>query len=129
MPQVSPQMASQESRLHVRYEPHGDALLEEPVRHGALLASLVLGQGRATPLFVEAHRAARRPVEVVGANLTAVDHAEHEPIRDRGPQFLHQVQRQGGPPRAERVQVAHLRVEANAFERSLAFGTEQRVAE
>ena len=103
--------------------------LSEPVGHCALLAPLVLRQGRTTALLVEAHGTARRLLEVVGANLTAVDHAEHEPVCDRGPQFLHQVQRQGGPPRAERVQVAHLGIEANAFERRFALGAEQRVAE
>ena len=113
----------------MRYQPYGDAFFEQPVGHHGLLAFLVCGQRCPAAFLVEADCATGCLIEVPGADLTAVDHPEHEPVGDRGTEFFHHVQCQRGPPGPEAVQVPHLRVEPDAFECRFAFGAQERVAE
>ena len=56
-----------------------------------------------------------------------VDERQHEAIRQRRAQLLHQIQRQRCAPRPVAVHKAHIRIQPDAFQRRRAVMRQQRI--
>ncbi len=93
-----------------------------------ILLSLLPRQDNRSPAgLVEIHRAPAEALEVALAEFLAIDQREGETVGEDRSHLLHQVQRQRGSPRSQRVQVSDLRIEPDPFQRGGAFRAKQRV--
>ena len=67
--------------------------------------------------------------EIVRRHLPAIDQREDEPVRQDGPELLHEVERQAGAARPVGVEQPDLRIEAVRLERRAAIMAEKGVEE
>jgi len=66
---------------------------------------------------------------MVGPNLLTIDERKDQAIREKRPEFLHQVQRQSRPPRTIDVQKTDARIEPGAGAPRRAIGQQQAINE
>jgi len=97
-------------------EPERRALAEKRV--APLVAFAFLPSGDHAPPRRVVHRdpTAVERAEAGGAQLTAIDQGEGQPIGKDGAKFFHDVECQSGPPRTVAVQVPDLGVEPLRFQ-------------
>ena len=95
----------------------------------SVLALLVRHQDLLAAFVIEQHGAIVVPPEVRRPDTSAVDQRERQPIGEKGPEFLDQVESKPRSPRSISVQTSHLEVEADTFERARLVVDKQRVKE
>ena len=79
-----------------------------------------------TPEQATASPLAAALFEIAGLKLPAVDQRQSQAIRQRGAEFLHEIQRQRGAARAVSVEKAALRIETAAFAGAADVGEEDQ---
>jgi hypothetical protein len=55
--------------------------------------------------------------ELPCAELAAVQQCQCDPVRQRSPELLHQIEREARPPRSVAMEEAHLRIETLGLQR------------
>ena len=91
------------------------------------LRSLKVFDNGAPGIFGQGDGAALVQRKVTRRELRAVDQRDNGAVGGHGPQLLHQVEGEAGPARAQRVQKADLRIEADRLTGAGALARQQRV--
>lgn len=126
---IAPQITRQDAGLDEGHLAQAQILVEQRVLQPLLLALLVGADDRFAAGLGELDRPPFPSPEVLGADLLSVDQRDGQAVGQPGPEFLHQIERQGRPVRPVGVQKADERVEAGGGQGGDAVVSDQGVEE
>ena len=87
------------------------------MRYGLLTPLLPGAQERPPPFIGEEYGAALLPVAVLAGEDPLIHAREHEAVRIDATQFLHEIEREAGPPGPRTVQEADIWIKPDALQR------------
>ena len=127
--QIAAEVASQNTGLDKWHLPDAQVLLQQWVLHGFLFPLLIGGDDEPASGIGELDGPALALPEVFRADLPPIDQRDRQSVGNPGAELLHEVERQGRPVRAFRVEEADERVEPDRGERRDAVVTHEGVEE
>ena len=126
---IAAQMTGEDASLNERQLAEAQILIQQRMVQGFLFALLVGGDDAFAPGVGEFDRAAFAQLEIIRADLLAVDERDRQAVGEPRAKLFHQVQRQRGSVRAFDVQIADEGVQPDAGQRRDAIVAHEGVKE